>query len=118
MMDEWLRTPESDEPVPDFVERDLEEPFEIDLSDWVEVELPPDFTERVVEALAKQRAEESALEQDAAALDEKAGQANHGGGRLGPAPRPASRTGENPEEPRRPWLARARPAMRRAAARR
>ena len=52
---DWLNKPESDEPLPDFVERDLEKPFEIDLSAWEAEELSPDFAERVVRALSKKR---------------------------------------------------------------
>ena len=55
MVHEWLRTPESDAPVPDFVERDLERPFEINLSEWAAVEPLPDFAERVVRAIDDRR---------------------------------------------------------------
>lgn len=58
-LEAWLRTPESDEPIPDFVERALEQPFEVDLSKYAEVELSPDFTDRVVKSLAERRARES-----------------------------------------------------------
>lgn len=56
-IEQWLCTPESDAPVPDFVERDLSQPFEIDLTEWAEVELSPDFTDRVLEQLDRLRRE-------------------------------------------------------------
>jgi hypothetical protein len=47
--------PESEGPVPDFVEKELEKPFEIDLSDWPAIEPRADFADRVVRELARTR---------------------------------------------------------------
>lgn len=58
----WLKTPESAAPVPDFVERDLEKPFEVDLSEWAAVELSPDFAERTIRALDERRTREAEAE--------------------------------------------------------
>ena len=54
-MEAWLSTPESDEPVPDFVERELATPFEIDLLGWRPAEPPPDFAERVLKEVRRLR---------------------------------------------------------------
>lgn len=115
-MDEWLRTPESDAPVPDFVERDLEKPFEIDLSEWAAVELSPDFAERVVRALAKKRDREATLEKAATPATEGGAPAKGNNGPIKPGPKAASPGKRTPEDPPRPALAHARPAERRVTA--
>jgi hypothetical protein len=115
-MEAWLRTPESDEPVPDFVERELEEPFDIDLSDWAEVELSPDFTDRVVRALAKKRAEAAAAEHPAPASIGNGAPVKGGTAALKPVPLAGPPAKKTPEEPPRPSLAAARPSRPRAAA--
>lgn len=55
-IERWLSSPETDEPVPEFVDRELEKPFGFDLSifrdeEEEEEELSPGFTSRVVAAV-------------------------------------------------------------------
>jgi hypothetical protein len=115
-MDEWLRTPESDEPVPEFVERDLEEPLEIDLSGLVEADLSPDFTDRVVRELARRRAEAAGVEGVAAPPVEGGIPTKGVPVAFKPVPNAAPPSRKTPEEPARPSLAAARPPLPRAAA--
>lgn len=120
MKDEWLKTPESDASVPDFVERDLEKPFEFDLSEWAAVEPLPDFAERVVRALEEMRSRSKrgvdatprppVDRQPSASPAEDKDQIPTSG------PKTTSLGKRTPEDPPRPSIVHALPANRRVAA--